>query len=73
MVDCKINIEKKDDPKGDRVLLSFEYVVCLTCRLERLCFGLVESSAHLGSGKYLYATSPDIFEWSVFKLIEDER
>jgi len=24
MIDCKINIEKKPDPKGDRVLLSFD-------------------------------------------------
>ncbi|CAA7267548.1 unnamed protein product [Cyclocybe aegerita] len=24
MIDCKINVEKKPDPKGDRVLLSFE-------------------------------------------------
>lgn len=26
MIDCKVNIEKKPDPKGDRVVLSFEYV-----------------------------------------------
>ncbi|KAF8960028.1 cyanate lyase C-terminal domain-containing protein [Flammula alnicola] len=24
MIDCKINIEKKPDPKGDRVILSFD-------------------------------------------------
>ncbi|KIM35023.1 hypothetical protein M413DRAFT_370146 [Hebeloma cylindrosporum] len=24
MIDCKINIEKKPDPKGDRVLLTFD-------------------------------------------------
>ena len=27
MIDCKINVERKEDPKGDRVLLTFEYVV----------------------------------------------
>lgn len=26
MIDCKINIERKPDPKGDRVLLTLEYV-----------------------------------------------
>jgi cyanate lyase len=26
MIDCKVNVEKKQDPKGDRVLLTFEYV-----------------------------------------------
>lgn len=27
MIDCKVNIEKKPDPKGDRVVLTFEYVL----------------------------------------------
>lgn len=27
MIDCKVNIERKPDPKGDRVLLTFEYVL----------------------------------------------
>ena len=27
MIDCKINIARKPDPKGDRVLLTFEYVI----------------------------------------------
>ena len=27
MIDCKVNVEKKPDPKGDRVLLTFEWVV----------------------------------------------
>ena len=27
MIDCKVNIERKADPKGDRVLLTFEYVI----------------------------------------------
>lgn len=26
MIDCKITIDKKPDPKGDRVLLTFECV-----------------------------------------------
>ena len=30
MIDCKINIEKKPDPKGDRVLLTFECVSLLS-------------------------------------------
>jgi len=27
MIDCKINVEKKPDPNGDRVVLTFEYVI----------------------------------------------
>lgn len=27
MIDCKVNIERKPDPKGDRVLLTFECVL----------------------------------------------
>ena len=26
MIDCKVHVEKKPDPKGDRVVLTFEYV-----------------------------------------------
>ena len=26
MIDCKVHVEKKPDPKGDRVILTFEYV-----------------------------------------------
>lgn len=26
MIDCNVHVEKKPDPKGDRVLLTFEYV-----------------------------------------------
>ena len=26
MIDCKVNIERKPDPKGDRVVLTFECV-----------------------------------------------
>jgi cyanate lyase len=24
MIDCRVNIAKKEDPKGDRVILTFE-------------------------------------------------
>jgi hypothetical protein len=27
MIDCKINVQKRPDPKGDRVVLTFERVV----------------------------------------------
>ena len=27
MIDCKVSVDKKPDPKGDRVVLTFEYVV----------------------------------------------
>lgn len=30
MIDCKIDIDKKADPKGDRVILTFEYVLITT-------------------------------------------
>ena len=26
MIDCNVTVDKKPDPKGDRVLLTFEYV-----------------------------------------------
>lgn len=26
MIDCKVKVDKKPDPKGDRVVLTFEYV-----------------------------------------------
>ena len=26
MIDCKVSVDKKPDPKGDRVVLTFEYV-----------------------------------------------
>lgn len=26
MIDCKVNVERKAHPKGDRVVLTFEYV-----------------------------------------------
>ena len=29
MIDCNINVEKKTDPKGDRVVLTFEWVLAL--------------------------------------------
>ena len=28
MIDCKVNVTRKPDPKGDRVVLTFEYVRC---------------------------------------------
>ncbi|RDB26362.1 Cyanate hydratase [Hypsizygus marmoreus] len=34
MIDCKVNIEKKPDPKGDRVLLTFDgkFLPYATCK-----------------------------------------
>lgn len=29
MIDCKINVDRKADPKGDRVVLTIEYVVVI--------------------------------------------
>jgi hypothetical protein len=29
MIDCKVNVTKKQDPKGDRVVLTFECVLFL--------------------------------------------
>jgi hypothetical protein len=28
MIDCKVNVAKKEDPKGDRVVLTFECDLC---------------------------------------------
>jgi cyanate lyase len=25
MIDCKVTLDKKEDPKGDRAVLTFEY------------------------------------------------
>jgi cyanate lyase len=29
MIDCKVTVEKKADPKGDRVVLTFEWVTLI--------------------------------------------
>lgn len=29
MIDCYVTVDKKPDPKGDRVVLTFEYVFFL--------------------------------------------
>lgn len=26
MIDCQVTVDKKEDPKGDRVVVTFEYV-----------------------------------------------
>ncbi|OBZ72404.1 Cyanate hydratase, partial [Grifola frondosa] len=31
MIDCKVNVERKPDPKGDRVLLTFECASDVSC------------------------------------------
>jgi hypothetical protein len=36
MIDCKINVGKKPDPNGDRVVLTFEYVILFFLRLRRM-------------------------------------
>lgn len=36
MIDCKVNVDKKPDPKGDRVVLTFEYVLCIRCHVRTL-------------------------------------
>ena len=32
MIDCKIHVERKSDPKGDRAVISFEYVFSSTIK-----------------------------------------
>lgn len=46
MIDCKINIEKKPDPKGDRIVLTFEYVLFSNLLCQTLILSLL-------SGKFL--------------------
>jgi cyanate lyase len=36
MIDCKVNVTKKPDPKGDRVVLTFEYVVYIALEIMAL-------------------------------------
>lgn len=31
MIDCRVTVDRKPDPKGDRVLLTFECVTFLLC------------------------------------------
>jgi len=55
MIDCKINIDKKPDPKGDRVILTFEYVLAPLNFLS-LNFSIsVASSCHMRSGEEVFA------------------
>ncbi len=49
LIDCKVKVDKKPDPKGDRVLLTFEYVP-----ISRICnkwltdaYNEVENSCHM--------------------------
>ena len=46
MIDCKVNVTRKPDPKGDRVVLTFEYVNCY-------CKSITEPDAWTNSGKFL--------------------
>ena len=34
MIDCTVRVERKAHPKGDRVLLTFELVLCINLVLE---------------------------------------
>jgi hypothetical protein len=55
MIDCKVNVDKKPDPKGDRVILTFEsvFVNHLLCN-NLILMSLVESSYLTQSGKRYY-------------------
>lgn len=55
MIDCKVNVARKADPKGDRVVLTFEYVSRRALMLDpgcsAACYGfLVENSYPIPSG-----------------------
>ena len=68
MIDCKINIDKKPDPKGDRVILTFEYVLAPLNFLS-LNFSIsVASSCHMRSGEVFafYCRSGRRFTMEVF-------
>lgn len=49
MIDCKVSVDKKEDPKGDRVVLTFEYVCCSN---DPLC-SFSNSDYATNSGKFL--------------------
>lgn len=36
MIDCKVSVDRKPDPKGDRVVLTFEYVSLSFCAYHAL-------------------------------------
>ena len=36
MIDCRVHVEKKPDPKGDRVILTFECVMLHRFEIARL-------------------------------------
>ena len=42
MIDCKVTVDRKENPKGDRVLLTFEYV----CIPVALCFAPADCPGH---------------------------
>ncbi len=49
MIDCRVTIDRKADPKGDRVLLTFEYVYTFLTKFARK-----SNAPHLPfSGKFL--------------------
>ena len=49
MIDCRVHIARKPDPKGDRVILTFEYV-----SLPVLCSQLsLTTHTPARSGKFL--------------------
>ena len=56
MIDCKINVERKEDPKGDRVLLTFEYIVPYSHPSNAHISFLVANSFHMRGGKQLMPT-----------------
>lgn len=52
MIDCKVHVEKKPDPNGDRVVLSFECVLLaslLMCPTSRVL--IVGNSCHMLDGE----------------------
>lgn len=61
MIDCKVTVDRKPDPKGDRVVLTFECVAFHSrdelLNIQTLITFLVANSCLTPSGRQMYRLS----------------
>jgi len=56
LIDCKVTVERKTDPKGDRVLLTFEFVpfsFWIISQTLNVVVVVVENSCHTSLGSLM--------------------
>ncbi len=54
LIDCKVEVAKKPDPKGDRVVLTFEYVTRVFLLTDVTYRRSAENSYHTRHGNLLH-------------------